>query len=175
MTNKRILSLVLLLFFQTILFAQASEKMFTIYLVRHAEKDLTSKEAKDPPLTPCGQLRAASLQNFLAEVDLDAVYSTDFVRTLGTASPVANSKGLEIQLYNPKALEDFARHLLVGKKNALVVGHSNSTSALAGYLVGSEFEPIDESVYDRIYQVVIYKDKARLQLLQSSFQCVQKE
>jgi broad specificity phosphatase PhoE len=112
-----------------------------------------------------------SLQAFLHEVDLDAIYSTDYLRTLGTAAPVSNSKNLEIQLYDPKKLEDFAKQLLIGKEDAMVVGHSNSTSALAGYLVGSTFASIDETVYDRIYQVVVYKDKARVHLLQSSFRC----
>ena len=173
--NKKVLIIIILLLCQPLLYAQDGDPIFTIYLVRHAEKDLTSKDAKNPPLTPCGQQRAASLDLFLEKVDLNAIYSTDYIRTLGTAGPVAKSKGLEIELYNPKGLEDFARYLLAGKEDALVVGHSNSTSTLAGYLVGSEFEPIDESIYDRIYQVVVYQDKARLHILQSSFSCTESD
>ena len=55
--------------------AQGSEKTFTLYLVRHAEKELSADDPKDPPLTECGEQRAESLAYFLASVDLDAVYS----------------------------------------------------------------------------------------------------
>ena len=56
-------------------------------------------------------------------------------------------------------------------ENALVVGHSNSTPVLAGLLVGERLEPIDESIYNRIYQVVINKETGRLQVLHSVFDC----
>ena len=173
--SNRILLVFIFLFFQNLLHSQDSSEIFTLYLVRHAEKDLMAEDSKDPPLTPCGQQRALALKHFLEHVDIAAIYSTDYIRTLGTASPVATGKGIEIQLYNPKELEDFAKQLKASKKDALVVGHSNSTSLLAGYLVGSEFESIDESVYDRIYQVVITKGEARLHLLQSSFHCDEPE
>ena len=173
--NKTILTIILLLFFHNLSYAQEADHIFTIYLVRHAEKELAAKDPRDPPLTLCGQQRAKSLQGFMEKVDLEAIYSTEYIRTLGTAGPVASSKDLEIQLYDPKKLEAFAKHLLASKEDALVVGHSNSTSALAGHLVGTSFESIDESVYNRIYQVVVFKDEARLHLLQSSFRCVEEE
>ena len=151
--------------------AQDSESMFTIYLVRHAEKELTSDNPKDPPLTPCGEQRAAGLEVFLSAIQLDAVYSSDYVRTRSTALPVVQNRNMETRLYDPKKPEEFAKLLIERGENALVVGHSNSTPVLAGLLVGEDLEPIDESIYNRIYQVVISKEKGRLHVFNSTFDC----
>ncbi len=173
--NKRIKWTVLLLIFLASnlpAIAQDSDPtFFTIYLVRHAEKELSGDDPKDPPLTPCGEERAASLAVFLSEVRLDAVYSSDFLRTRNTAQPVAQDKELEVRIYDHKKLEKFAEKLLERGEDVLVVGHSNSTPALAGLLVGKELEPMDESIYNRIYQVVIHKEKGKLQLFHSAFDC----
>ena len=172
MKNFRIIvALVLFALPSMVAYGQDSEEMFTLYLVRHAEKELESEDPKNPPLTPCGEQRAASLEVLLAEVSLDAVYSTDYLRTRGTAEPVARNKGLEKSLYDSKKLEDFARMLLDRKEDALVVGHSNSTPALAGLLTGQQLEGMDESIYNRVYQVMICKDTGKLQLLYTSFKC----
>ena len=151
--------------------AQGLDQGFTLYLVRHAEKELSADNPKDPPLTPCGEERAESLAHFLSSVDLEAVYSTDYLRTRNTAHPVAREKEIEVQIYDPKNPDDFAKLLVDRKQNALVVGHSNSTPTLAGLLLGEELESIDESIYDRIYQLVFFEGKARLQLFHSTFEC----
>ena len=160
-----------LLSLQFSVFAQDSEQLFTIYLMRHAEKELTSNNPKDPPLTPCGENRAKSITSFLDSVDLEAVYSTEYIRTMKTALPTATKKGLEIESYNPKELNDFAKLLLNRKQDALVVGHSNTTGVLAGLLAGEKIGSFDEKIYNRVYQVVMYKDKGRLHILHTSFNC----
>ena len=165
--------LFLLLFgFQIAGLAQDKDSMFTIYLVRHAEKVLSEDNPKDPSLTPCGEQRAASLEVFLSAVHLDAIYSSDYTRTRSTAQPAAQNRNLETRLYDPKKLEEFAKMLLERGEDALVVGHSNSTPVLAGLLIGEEMDPIDESIYNRIYQVVISKETGRLHVLHSTFNCV---
>lgn len=160
-----------LLMIQLTTYGQKKDSMFTIYLVRHAEKVISEDNPKDPPLTKCGEQRAASLEVFLSGVPLDAIYSSDYIRTRNTAKPAAQNRKMETRLYDPKNLEEFAKMLLDRREDALVVGHSNSTPVLAGLLVGEEMEPIDESIYNRIYQVVISKDKGRLHVLNSAFEC----
>ena len=162
---------IVLVGFQFSALAQSDDSMFTIYLVRHAEKELTADNPKDPPLTPCGEQRAASLEVFLSAVQLDAIYSSDYMRTRSTAEPVANNHNMETRLYDPKKLEDFATVLLERQEDALVVGHSNSTPVLAGLLIGDDLKPIDESIYNRIYQVVIHNDSGRLHVFHSAFSC----
>ena len=168
MTKKYLTIILIILGFQSDVGAQKNNEIFTIYLVRHSEKDSTPN---DPPLTLCGELRSESLSSFLSAVKLDAVYSTNYNRTKNTALPTAISKGLEIKQYNPQELSDFAKLLIDRKQDALVVGHSNTTAVLAGLLVDEEMGAFDLDIYDRIYQVVIYKNSARLHLLHSAFVC----
>lgn len=151
--------------------AQTEEEMYTIYLVRHAEKEVSSDNPKDPNLTPCGLQRSKSIAEFLDKVDLDMVYSTNYKRTMQTADPTATQKQLEITAYNPRELNAFASNLIALQQNALVVGHSNTTPVLAGLLIREDIPPIDESIYNQIYQVVISKETGQLQLFQSAFVC----
>jgi len=69
-------------------------------------------------------------------------------------------------------LEEFALTLKEHRRDALVVGHSNTTAVLAGLLVGDEsFSTFDESIYDRIYQVVLSDSGGRIHILQQTFSC----
>ena len=174
--NKAKWVILLFLFFgiQDNAFSQDSDNLFTIYLVRHAEKVISDDHPKDPPLTACGEQRAASLEVFLSQVHLDAIYSSDYARTRNTAKPLAESRKMETRIYDPKNLQDFAKKLIENGEDALVVGHSNSTPVLAGLLVGQEMEPIDESIYNRIYHVVIGNESGRLQVLHSTYECKEK-
>ena len=147
---------------------QEEPTLFTIYLVRHAEKQTA---VSDPPLTVCGEERAVALQDFLSHIPIDAVYSTDFKRTQGTAAPVANAKGLNIESYDPQALEAIERVLMAKQQDALVIGHSNTTAVLAGMLIGEEMGAFDESIYNRIYQVVVSEKQQRLHVFHTAFEC----
>lgn len=149
-----------------------SNDAFTIYLVRHSEKDHNSENSSDLPLSECGEQRSKALSHFLSEVELDAVYSTDFSRTKSTALPTANKKDIEISLYNEEDINLLSNHLLNIRQDALVVGHSNTTGVLAGLLVNKDFEDIELHIYDRIYQVVVCGDSRTLNLFHSNFECV---
>ena len=172
MSKKNLIIILIILGFQFNVVAQSNNETFTIYLVRHSEKDLTSNNYSDPPLTDCGEQRSKNLSGFLTDIDLDAVYSTDYNRTKNTALPTALSKGLDVKEYNAEKLEDFSKLIIDRRQDALVVGHSNTTGVLAGLLVGEDLGEFDLDIYDRIYQVVVYKDTGRLHLLHSLFDCV---
>jgi broad specificity phosphatase PhoE len=148
--------------------AQESPVLFTIYLVRHAEKQTLPD---DPPLTSCGEKRAVAMNEFWADVPIDAVYSTDYKRTMGTAAPVADAKDLKIQTYAPNALEALKEMLMTKQQDAIVVGHSNTTAVLAGLLIGEEMGSFDESIYNRIYQVVVSNKQQRLHLFHTAIEC----
>jgi len=170
MTKKYLVLIILILGFQSCQIAK-NKGVFTIYLVRHSEKDLSSNNSADPPLTPCGEQRSESLSRFLRDVKLDVIYSTDYDRTKKTALPTAISKGLQIKEYNDEELIDFSKLLIKNKQDALVVGHSNTTGVLAGLLVGEEIGEFDLDIYDRVYQVAIHKKRGRLHLLHTAFNC----
>lgn len=130
------------------------EPVATFILVRHAEKDFD----KDPILTPQGTERAERLKEILKNTELDAIYSTDTRRTQATAAPTAADKNLRVISYNSALLQDFAADLkrLYRGKTVLVVGHSNTTPAMANYLTGTdEYPRFSELDYTNLYIVTI--------------------
>ncbi|MCH2213674.1 MAG: histidine phosphatase family protein [Flavobacteriales bacterium] len=150
---------------------QKESDTFTIYLVRHAEKDLSKGLPGDPPLTQCGRERAKHLSEFLKDINIEAVYSTNYIRTMRTAAPTALDKNITIQEYNTTDLKKFAEILIKGKQDALVVGHSNSTGILAGLLVGQEIGEFDLDTYNLVYQVVVINKIRQNNLFHTAFQC----
>jgi broad specificity phosphatase PhoE len=169
--NRLFLIGFVLLGLQSVAFAQSEGEIFSIYLVRHAEKETEAKDSGNPTLSSCGELRAEALAKILRDIKLENIYSTPFERTLSTARPSAESRHLEIEIYDPNMLEDFSRLLLNRQQDALVVGHSNTTGVLAGLLAGESQETFDEEIFDRLYQVVISGKHARINLFHQSFHC----
>jgi phosphohistidine phosphatase SixA len=165
--------LLILLIFVGLTIPVLSQDSFTIYLVRHAEKEVSETNPSDPELTACGQERAKSLAHFLSDVEIEAIHSTHYIRTISTANPTAKTADLKIQSYNPNDLDYFAQILLDRAENALVVGHSNTTDELAALLHGPDYVsmPISDSEYDRIYQVVVCGDLVEVNLFHSAFSC----
>ena len=151
--------------------AQGEQESFTIYLVRHSEKNYESPNQDDLPLTECGEQRSEALAVFLADIDVKAVYSTDYARTRSTAAPTAEDKGLETQMYSAADHEGLVAEILAARETVLVVGHSNTIPVIASMLTGENFNEIDLDVYDRIYQVVICGDAASVNLFHSPFEC----
>ena len=73
----------------------------TILLARHGETDWNAvgrwQGHTDRSLTELGRRQAAELAERLADVELDAVYSSDLLRAIETAEPVANRLGLPLR------------------------------------------------------------------------------
>jgi len=146
---------------------------YAVYLVRHAEKDLSNPAEKDPQLTHCGVERARRLAIILKDIDLQAIYSTDFDRTRSTATPTAESKKLTVRIYDADKLDDVLQQLHGAEQDALVVGHSDTTSRLAGSLAGMDLADIDDDKYDQLYEVVSFNGHAKLQRLHQAFECAE--
>lgn len=126
----------------------------TIYIVRHAEKQLVGD---DPELAYVGGVRAKKLAQILADQDIKHIYSTDFKRTRLTAEPTSKASGVEITSYDPKNQEVFVEELRKKEGNVLVVGHSNTVSQLANFFVGEgdKFPDLTDLEYDYIYVVTL--------------------
>ncbi|MCF6264636.1 MAG: histidine phosphatase family protein [Xanthomonadales bacterium] len=126
----------------------------TFLLLRHAEK-MTA--LKDPPLTERGHRRAACMAEWLAAQpfanDIKHIYSSNYRRTLETAAPLALRLGISIRLYDARKLGDLALKISAGKNSLVVVGHSNTTPGLAGYLSGQEIKQMEETDYNSFWQV----------------------
>jgi broad specificity phosphatase PhoE len=123
----------------------------TVFLVRHAEK---VDQSRDPDLSMEGYRRASELARVLADADIERIFSSDFIRTRETASPLAEALDLRIELYDPRDLYTLAEQLKKDGGRHLVVGHSNTTPALVEILGGDPGSPIiEEYEYDRLYVV----------------------
>jgi broad specificity phosphatase PhoE len=160
--------------FSSILSCQDLEKIFTVYLVRHAEKVIDKDNLRNPELTECGQERAESLKNYFSQINLDRIYSTDYVRTRETAKPTAEYKDLDIEIYSPGNMEAIAEMILERGEDILIVGHSNTTPILAALLVDEQGYAIPDNVYNQIYQVVIIGDNRQLNIFYSAKDCIGK-
>ena len=151
--------------------AQTNEEIFTIYLIRHSEKKVSAHNEFDPPLTACGIKRSEYLSSFFEDVDIQNIYSTNYMRTKNTATPIASTKKVDIQYYDSSDLKTLSERIMDLKKNSLVIGHSNTTPVLAGLLVDEVIDPFDESIYNRIYKVVINMNKKKLFVINTTFNC----
>lgn len=134
----------------------AAEAPFArVFLVRHGEKEA----GPDPALSPAGVQRAQALAARLGGEGITEIWSTRTNRTEQTAAPVAAALGLAVQTYDPSALPAFANTLGDTGGVKLVVGHSNTTDALAA-LIGADPGPvIDEAnEFDRLYLIDLGED-----------------
>jgi 2,3-bisphosphoglycerate-dependent phosphoglycerate mutase len=152
---KKIFSLLLLAVCLTVgVKAQTS----TYILVRHAEKEA----GQDPALTAAGELRAQKLLEVLKDYSPDVIYSSNYLRTRSTVTPLAKKFGKEIQIYNPGKQAEFAAQLLEQKgKTIVVAGHSNTVPALANLLLQEKtYADLDDSVYNQFWIVTVTNGKA---------------
>jgi phosphohistidine phosphatase SixA len=144
-------------------FAAEETGGYTLYLVRHAEKQLDG--SRDPVLTEAGQKRADQLANWFRDKGIRDVWSSDYHRTRDTAKPLLSSLGLELKYYDPGDLPALSKNLLDSQLNALIVGHSNTTPDLARLLCRCEIDDMDESEYDRLIVILIGSGKSKVKIL----------
>jgi broad specificity phosphatase PhoE len=138
-----------------------SQATTTMIFVRHAEKALIPVD--DPGLSAEGEARAAELARQLVDADvvagIDAIYSTNYRRTIETAQPVADALGLDIRIYeNQEDDEPLVDAMVADNKGKiiLVVGHSNTLPTMIAALGASKkVPPIAEFEYDNLYLVSI--------------------
>lgn len=131
-----------------------AEKTTIYYLIRHAEKDRTNPNDKDPNLDEDGLKRAQNWTNIFSEISLDAIYSSEFKRTQQTAKPTADSKKFPVNSYDPNEIYDSNFSELTEGLQVLVVGHSNTIPKFANFLLGEErYENIPDSIDGRLYIV----------------------
>lgn len=132
----------------------------TLILVRHAEKET---DGSDPDLSPAGRARAGELARMLADVEIEAVYATQYRRTQQTARPVADRAGLAVTV-DPADARDLDRYASTFVRKVLerhaggtivVVGHNNTVPAFIRALGAATLPMIDERTYDDLFVVTV--------------------
>ncbi len=145
------LAIVLGVFAQTTL---AQKK--TIVLVRHVEKDSSATADKtDPELSQAGRDRALLMVKAVGKYKPDAIYSTNFKRTRDSVKPLADKRKKEIQIYNPSDQQKLVDEVMASKfKKFVIVGHSNTTPALANLFTKKEvFKQVPDTEYSVIWVI----------------------
>lgn len=137
-----ILASVILLFTANLTAAPQS-----IFLFRHSEK-LTGN---DPHLTDAGKQRAQQLVGLLSKVQPTAVFSTDYNRTIETATPIAEHFNITIQSYDSRDLAAFKHTVLAQDGVVVIVGHSNTTPELAKLIAQIDVEKMPETEFNRYF------------------------
>jgi alpha-ribazole phosphatase len=107
-----------------------------ILLIRHATTDLAGKLCGhlDPALSELGRAQALSLVQSLSEVQIERIYSSDLLRSLQTAEPLARSR--EIAVSETQALREISfgaweglRWADLQARNGLALGAIESSEA----------------------------------------------
>jgi broad specificity phosphatase PhoE len=135
---------------------QNSGEFTTVILVRHAEKTQT---ADDPGLTELGAERALALAHVLGEVEINAVYATQFTRTRATARPLADLLGLDVSVIDAgssyaSGMAGIIRDQHLGEA-VVIVSHSNTVPAIIAELGVAPVPVINDDEYDDLYVVTI--------------------
>ena len=132
----------------------------TAIVVRHAEKFMTgdAEKDRDAPLSDSGRERAEALAATLADAGIDAIYSSPYQRTRGTAAPLATRLGLPVQEVSV-AEKDAAARLAAQVMNetcgreALIVGHSNTVPDVLVAFGVEGTRQIADHQYDNLFLV----------------------
>lgn len=121
-----------------------------IYMVRHAEK--STAPANDPLLTDKGKVRSESLKDLLKDKNIKAIFSTRTIRTTETATPLSMLINMPIQFYSNDTTITFMQRVINLKKNALIVGHSNTLLPMLDALhLSHSITSIPDAVHNNIF------------------------
>ena len=127
----------------------------TVFIVRHAEK--ATDPPDNPPLTPAGEVRAATLAKMLANANVTAVYASQFVRAQKTVEPFAAQHGLSVTVVNADDLDGLVHRILSENagQTVLVAGHTNTIPQIIQARGGDPIAPIQDGDYNNMYVVTI--------------------
>lgn len=134
-----------------------SEQMTTYYFIRHAEKDISDLQNKDPQLTEEGLERARKWAEVFKDVKFDFIFSSDYNRTRNTAQIIADSQEKKVGIYDPKNLNDAKFQKKTTGNTVLVVGHSNTNPHFINLILGeNKYQDLDEEEYGSLFIVHIF-------------------
>ncbi len=133
----------------------------TVFVIRHAEKQTSNPEDRDPPLAPAGEARALELAQIFGRApedrSLDAIYVTELRRTQDTVRPLTNRLGVPMIVVPAEDPETVAKRALSEYRGGrvLIVGHSDTVPAIVDALSGIDVGPMSETEYGILYVVAV--------------------
>lgn len=134
-------------------------KVTNYYFIRHAEKDVTTKD--DPQLTLAGLERASFWGNYFKDKSLDEFYATKYMRNFQTIIPIVHPYKKSPETFSLEGDSLFTKAFWEATygKNTVVVGHSNTTPEVCNEILRKEKYPaLDEKIYGNLYHIQIAAD-----------------
>ncbi len=130
-----------------------------IFVVRHASPQrllALDKIPDDAPLSELGRERAAVLAGRLKDAGITAIYTSEILRAVQTAEPLADALGLPINKMPREDIDGLVsrvrdRH---PKDTVLIVGHWNTLPKIIKALGHLEEVKIERSEYNGLYTVI---------------------
>lgn len=154
--RKIILFSLLFITMATLKAQESVEKTTTYFLIRHAEKVRENPDDKNPDLNERGAQRAENWEKVLQHISFDAIYSTDYKRTLNTVAPIAKKINLAPIIYNPSKVNIELFQLENEGKNVLIVGHSNTIPQFVnGLIMQQKFQEMEDDQFSHLYIVTV--------------------
>ena len=133
------------------------------YFIRHAEK---ADSSKNPNLSEKGLERAQEWKALFSEINFDAVYSTDFNRTLQTIQPIVAGNNQLLKIYNPKMIDVELFKKETHGKTILIVGHSNTVPNMVNQIIKeNKYVDIAENQFGNLYIITLFENQTQSQLL----------
>ena len=125
-----------------------------VYLIRHAEKDRSDSLNKNPHLNQDGGKRSLLWNLYFENKKIDAIYSTNYNRTIETILPISIAKGIKPIIYSASGI-NYESFLKKQKgKRVLVVGHSNTIPGFVNGLIEEDYYgQINDTVNSNLYIV----------------------
>jgi broad specificity phosphatase PhoE len=125
--ERRVVAASVAVLFGTAGFAPAQQ---AVILVRHAEK--ASGGGQDPGLSDAGEARANALATSLRDAGVDAIYTTEYLRTRKTAEPLARAIGKRTAVIEDDTIAALAeRHK---DQVVVIVAHSGVVKSVPTYV-----------------------------------------
>ncbi|RYH09601.1 histidine phosphatase family protein [Tropicimonas sp. IMCC6043] len=124
-----------------------------VYLIRHCEKELSED---DPALTPEGRQRAANWAEMLQHVGLDAVITSNALRTRETGGIIADALGLDVTALPGGDTAGLLDVLEFDHEedSVLIVAHAETIPGILESLGVMEDVTIDQSEFDNLFAVL---------------------
>jgi broad specificity phosphatase PhoE len=144
-----------------------------VLVVRHADKDTIPKD--DPPLTVAGVVRAKALATALAHSGVQAVITTQLIRSQQTGRPLADALGVPMITVprgtdiGPHASAVAAEVRRQRGKTVLVVGHGETVGPIIAALGGPQIAEVCASEYSNLYTLVLDADDKVASFIQSTY------
>lgn len=161
--NTKKLYLFIILCLTTLSFAQVKDETSSaitkIIVLRHAEK--ANDGTKNPPLSAEGIARAERLSHVFADITINALYASPYLRTQQTLQFLAQKQGLVVTNYDPSDVT-FATHLIQKNKGKTIVvaGHSNSAPNLVNALIKTDkYKQLEETEFGKIWMLTFKNDQ----------------